>query len=309
MTEIRHHDAEIQGPVGPESKIRLHVAEAGPADGKVIVLLHGFPDFWGGWRGQVEPLVRAGYRVLMPDLRGYGTSEKPKGVQSYSERMLASDVVGLIRWAGKSKAIVVGHDWGGAAAWRTAIRYPEAVEKLIILNCPHPAAMKNKLASDPKQLMKSWYMFFFQLPFLPEAVLTAGNYGRLSRLVTRSARKGAFSERAVEELKQAWGQPGAMHAMVNYYRAAMRAQDGSLVKGGGGTTKIQPPTTIIWGMRDPHLSASLAEDSAELCADVRIERLPEATHWLQYEEPAKVASLILAAAGASTMAGASAGAS
>jgi pimeloyl-ACP methyl ester carboxylesterase len=297
MSEIRHHDAQIQGPLGPEGRIRLHVAEAGPQDGKLIVLLHGFPDHWGGWRGQVEPLVRAGYRVLMPDLRGYGMSEKPKGVRNYSERVLASDVIGLIRWAGKDKAIVVGHDWGGAVAWRTAIRYPDAVEKLVILNCPHPAAMKKKLGSDPRQLLKSWYMFFFQIPILPERVLKAGRFGRLAKLITRTARKGAFSEQSIQELKQAWAQPGAMQAMVNYYRAAMRHQERA-APGGGGVRKVQPPTTIIWGMRDPHLSSSLAEDSASYCDNARIERLPEATHWLQYEEPAKVASLILAAAGA-----------
>jgi pimeloyl-ACP methyl ester carboxylesterase len=309
MSEIRHHDAQIEGPIGPSGKIRLHVAEAGPKDGRLIVLLHGFPDFWGGWRGQVDPLVRAGFRVLMPDMRGYGTSEKPKGIASYSEKMLASDVVGLIHWAGHSKAIVVGHDWGGAAAWRTAIRYPDAVERLIILNCPHPAAMRKKFASDPRQLAKSWYMFFFQLPRLPEAFLKARRFGRLIGTLKKSARKGTFSEKNLDEFREAWGRPDAMTAMVNYYRAAMRpgahspSASSGAAQAGSTPAKVQPPTTILWGMRDPHLSPSLAEESAEFCENGRVERLPEATHWLQYEEPAKVASLIIAACGSGSASG------
>lgn len=295
MTEIRHHNAEIQGPAG---KIRLHVAEAGAPDGKLMVLLHGFPDFWGSWRGQVEPLARAGFRLLMPDMRGYGKSEKPRGIAAYSDKMLASDVVGLIHWAGREKAIVVGHDWGGAAAWRTAIRYPDAIEKLIVLNCPHPEAMRKKFASDPRQLLKSWYMFFFQLPRVPEALLSLNGFSRLSHAIQSKARKEAFSPEVIGELKAAWAEPGALEAMMNYYRAAMRKPKDGVVSGARGGGKIQPPTTIIWGMRDPHLASSLAEDSALFCEEARVERLPEATHWLQYEEPARVAELIAGAASA-----------
>jgi pimeloyl-ACP methyl ester carboxylesterase len=301
MSEIRHTFAEIEGPIGPEGRIRLHVAEAGPPSGKLLVLLHGFPDHWASWRGQVDTLARAGYRLVMPDMRGYGKSDKPRGVQAYSERMLASDVVGLIRWAGRESAIVVGHDWGGAAAWRTAIRYPEAVEKLIILNCAHPTAMRKKIFSDPRQLVRSWYMFFFQLPAIPEKILGFGHFSRLASKIVSTSRKGAFSEQTLKELRESWAEPGAIEAMLNYYRAAFRPGKTGIAQTPG--SRVRVPTSIIWGLRDPHLGPALLDESAAYCEQVEIERLPEATHWLQYEEPAKVASLILAAAGRGSKAG------
>jgi pimeloyl-ACP methyl ester carboxylesterase len=153
--------------------IRLHYVEAGT--GPLVLLLHGFPEFWGSWRHQIPALADAGFRVLAPDLRGYNLSSKPAGVESYRVAELVGDVVGLIRHAGEERATVVGHDWGGAIAWATAMRRGERIHRLIILNAPHPAAYLRELRR-PGQLLRSWYVFFFQLPLLPECLVRARDY-------------------------------------------------------------------------------------------------------------------------------------
>src|SRR5437879_4698652 len=148
--------------------IRLNVAQAGPPDGPLVILLHGFPEFWYGWRKQIPALAAAGYRVWAPDQRGYNFSDKPPDVRDYTLDKLAADVAGLIEAAGRQRAIIVGHDWGGAVAWWLAANNPERVERLVIINVPHPLVMRRLILRDPRQTLRSWYMFMFLLPRLPE---------------------------------------------------------------------------------------------------------------------------------------------
>ena len=170
----------------------MHVAEAGPADGPLVVLLHGFPEFWYGWRHQIGALAAAGYRVLAPDQRGYHLSDRPRGLDAYAVDRLAADVIGLIAARGRDTATVVGHDWGAGVAWWLALRHPSWLERMAILNVPHPAVLLRHLRRDPTQWLRSWYILFFQLPRLPEALLRANDYAGMARGLRRSAQAGTF---------------------------------------------------------------------------------------------------------------------
>src|ERR687894_313711 len=201
--------------------VRLHYVEAG--EGPLVVLLHGFPQFWYEWRHQVPALVEAGFRVVAPDMRGYNLSDKPPGVQAYRVELLARDVERLILACGERAADVVGHDWGGIAAWIAAMRHPGRVERLAILNVPHPARSLDGLLS-PMQLLRSSYMFFFQIPRLPEAVIRAGDFALLRSALGRDpVRSGALTAEDIERYIEAIAQPGALTATLNYYRVLLRS--------------------------------------------------------------------------------------
>jgi len=267
--------------------IRLHVAEAGPASGPLVILLHGFPEFWFGWRRQWPALAEAGYRVWMPDQRGYGTSNKPEGVRAYRMAELTADVVGLIDAAGCEKAVIVGHDWGGVVAWRVAMEHPERVARLVVLNGPADPAMQRVLRRSPRQMLRSWYAFAFQLPWLPERLLGRDSGRRFARAIQADARIGAFSASDLEAYREAWSQPAALKSMVHWYRAALRYPPAKT------KLRVTPKTLILWGARDRHLLPTLAHESLALCDNGRIEFLDQATHWLQHEEPEVVNGAIL----------------
>jgi pimeloyl-ACP methyl ester carboxylesterase len=258
--------------------VRLHVVEAGPPDGPLVVLLHGFPEFWYGWRRQIRPLAEAGYHVVVPDQRGYNRSDKPEAVGAYRVDTLAADVRGLLDEARRERAFVVGHDWGAVVAWWLALAHPERVERLAVLNGPHPAAMRRHLLTSPRQMLRSWYIFFFQLPGLPERWLARGDYRNLVRAL-RTARWGSFSDEDVPRYKEAWGQPGALRSMVNWYRAAFRVV-GRRLPG----LRVHVPTLVLWGARDVALGREMAPDSLSLCDEGRLILFEEATHWLQHDE-------------------------
>lgn len=268
--------------------LRLHAAVAGPEDGPLMILLHGFPEFWYGWRKQIEPLAEAGYRVWAPDQRGYNLSDKPPGLEAYAIDQLASDVIGVIDAAGRRQAILVGHDWGGAVAWQVAAQAPERVARAVILNVPHPAVMMRQLRRNPRQLARSWYMFLFQIPWLPERWLTFRRGWPLARALRRSSRPGAFTADDWEHYRQAWLQPGAMTSMLGWYRAAMQLRSAPVARG-----RIEPPTLLIWGTRDRFLGRELAAPSIACCERGELVFLEEATHWVQHEEPQRVNSLII----------------
>lgn len=173
--------------------LRFHVATAGPSDGRLILLLHGFPEHWYGWRHQIDPLAEAGFSVWAPDQRGYNLSDKPQGIAAYALPELAADVVGLVRAAGRERAIVVGHDWGGIVAWHLAAIMPETLERAVILNVPHPAVMLRHLRRNTRQMLRSWYVGFFQVPWLPEAWLGFQCGWPLARALRRTSRPGTFS--------------------------------------------------------------------------------------------------------------------
>jgi len=259
--------------------IRLHVVQDGPADGPLVILLHGFPEFWYGWHRQIPGLAKAGYWVWVPDQRGYNLSDKPQDIASYSIDTLAADVIGLIDAAGRQKAIVVGHDWGAAVAWWTAVVYSERVERLVVMNVPHPVVMKRFASRNLEQMLRSWYIGFFQVPKLPERLLARNNYQLLVRTLLGSSRRGTFTRADLEQYKEAWSQPGALTAMINWYRALWRSP--ALHQ---KSIRVKVPTLLIWGVRDRFLMQEMAPLSITLCDNGRLLLLPNATHWVQHEE-------------------------
>jgi pimeloyl-ACP methyl ester carboxylesterase len=279
-TDLREGYADL-------GEVRLHYVEAG--DGPLVVLLHGFPEFWFGWRFQIPALAEAGFRVVAPDMRGYNLSSRPSGVRAYDMDLLAGDVRDLIRERGSERALLAGHDWGGAVAWATAINHPDVIERLAVLNCPHPRRFLHAVRRPP-QLFKSWYMFFFQLPGVPERVARAGNW-RFLRFVFGDARPGAFEAPDIERYIEAWSRPDAITTMINYYRGIFRQTPRRAER------RLQPiaaPTLVIWGERDRALGADLAEPDAHDVPNLeRVVRLPNASHWVQHDEPEEVSRLLI----------------
>jgi epoxide hydrolase 4 len=268
--------------------VRLHYVEAGA--GPLVVLLHGFPEFWYSWRAQIPALAAAGFRVVAPDMRGYNLSSRPTGVSAYSGDKLAADIRDLIHERGERSALLVGHDWGGAIAWTTAMNHPDAVTRLAVLNLPHLRRFLHSLR-DPRQLAKSWYMFFFQLPWLPERVVRANNWKGLRRELQRDNHPGAFTGEDIARYIEAWSQPGAITAMLNYYRAAFRQTPWATE---ARMRPIPAPTLVVFGERDHYLRHQLAEPHP---ADVpnldRVVRLPQASHFVQNDAPDEVNRLLI----------------
>jgi pimeloyl-ACP methyl ester carboxylesterase len=267
--------------------VSLHAVAAGPHDGPVVVLLHGFPEFWYGWRHQIEPLAAAGFRAIVPDQRGYNLSSKPSGVAAYALTELVSDVIAIADQLGQDRIFLAGHDWGAAVGWSTALLHPQRIAKLVVLNVPHPSVMRKFLSTRPRQLLRSWYMFFFQLPWLPEAVFSAFDFRLGSRALLHSSRPATFSAEDLARYRTAWSQPGALTAMINWYRAAFRTR----VKFQDKTVHV--PTRILWGERDDFLLADMARESLAYCTNAELVAFANATHWLQHEEPARVSELLI----------------
>jgi len=279
----------------PVQGITLRVVEAGPADGPLVILLHGFPEYWYGWRKQIPALARAGFRVWAPDQRGYAGSDKPQGVGAYRLEILARDVVGLLDAAGVERAAaVVGHDWGAAVAWWVGIAHPNRVERLVILNVPHPSreVMGAVLRTRPGQLLKSWYVFAFQLPRLPEWLIRRQNF-RLLAGSLRGASPESITRADRDRYREAWSTPGAVTAMLNWYRAMLRHPPRF-----PGSPRVRVPTLILWGERDRYLARELGPLSLAQCDEGRLISFPEATHWLQHDEPEGVNGELLRFLGA-----------
>jgi len=265
--------------------VRLHVVQAGPEEGPLVLLLHGFPEGWRCWRRQIGALAERGWRVWAPDQRGYGESDRPGSVAGYRLGQIGADAIGLIEAAGVERAHVVGHDWGGAVAWWLAAHHPERVERLVVLNCPHPAVMQRAVMRNPRQMLKSWYILFFQLPWLPEWMARVRDHGLLTWGLRSSSRPGTFGETALEEYRTEWSRPGALRAMIHWYRAMRRPPSIP-------DAKIRPPSLLIWGCRDRALGRELAAPSIATCVDGRLEEIENATHWVQHEEAQRVTALI-----------------
>lgn len=278
----------LQHDILPTNGITLHVAQAGPAGGPPVILLHGFPEYWGGWARQIPALAEAGYRVWAPDQRGYNLSSKPAGVRAYDIDELARDVLGLIDATGQDKVLLVGHDWGAAVAWWMAGKYPDRLHKLAILNVPHLAVMFRTVWRSWAQMRRSWYIFFFQIPGLPEASLRRNNWSNAIRSLKGSSRRGTFTPEDSEQYRAAWSQPGAITGMVNWYRAAVRSQ-----RKLAGLGRIRVPTLMIWGAKDIALGREMAQPSIDLCDDGRLVFVEEAGHFVQHEEPARVNEMLI----------------
>lgn len=263
--------------------IRLHTMMAGPQSGPPVVLLHGFPETWRCWIRQLPALVDAGCRVIIPDQRGYNLSDKPKGVKNYRISLLVDDILGLIDALEYEKVNLVGHDWGAVVAWMLANRYPERLHRLNIMNVPHPAVMRRFLMRDLEQLRRSWYVFLFQLPWLPEAGMRRDNWRGAERVLRGSGKIHTFTNEDIEKYKEAWSQPGAMTAMINWYRAAVLYQRPIL-----NDPCIKVPTLMMWGMQDFALSHRMARPSMDYVKEGNLMLFPEATHWVQRDAAEEV---------------------
>jgi pimeloyl-ACP methyl ester carboxylesterase len=269
-----------------EAVLRVRHGGSGPP----VLLLHGFPQFWYEWRHQIPALVEAGFRVVAPDMRGYNLSDKPLGVRAYRVELLARDVERLILACGGGTADVVGHDWGAIAAWIAAMRYPERVERLAILNVPHPARFLDGLLS-PMQLLRSSYVFFFQIPRLPEEVIRAGDFALLRSALRRDpVRPGTFTAEDIERYIEAIARPGALTATINYYRALLRYPEETRAL----LQRVEAPVLVIWGERDRFLSRRLAEPPRLWVPNLLgVKRLPDASHWVAEDRPLEVNTLLL----------------
>jgi pimeloyl-ACP methyl ester carboxylesterase len=268
--------------------VRLHTAQAGPADGPLVILLHGFPEFWYGWRGQIEPLASAGYRVVAPDQRGYNLSEVPKGVKAYRMDELVKDVIGLVDVLGYENCYLVGHDWGAAVAWSVALSHPSRVGKLAILNVPHPAVMLDFLKKNPRQMLKSWYIAFFQIHGLADWLVRQNDFQQAAASLRGSSQPGTFSDEDIAEYKKAWKNSAGLTGMINWYRALARFRPSM-----PADPRLRMPVCILWGKRDDFLSYQMAELSAKLCDQGRLTFFDQATHWVQHEEAHAVSQALI----------------
>ena len=258
--------------------IKLEMATAGRVGQPLVILLHGFPDLWQGWHLQIPALEVAGFRVVIPNQRGYGQSDKPRGVQHYDLDHLSSDIIKIADSENAERFYLVGHDWGGIVGWWVAANFPECISRLVVLNAPHPGVFKHYLFRHPRQLLRSWYTGFFQLPWLPEMLLAARNYELLFQSVKKTSGAGIFDESDRRYLTDGWSKPRALTSMLNYYRAFARRATDPLQK------RVTVPTLIQFSKRDPTMESGLAEASLAQCDNARIAWFENAKHWLQREE-------------------------
>ena len=265
------------------NNIKLHTALDGPEDGEPVFLLHGFPEAWFGWEAQMQELAASGFRVIVPDQRGYNLSDKPKGVPSYRMTALVNDILGMADALGFERFHLAGHDFGAMVGWNLAIRHPQRLKRLAIANVPHPSVMGSYLRTHPSQMLKSWYAFFFQIPGLPEIFVRAFSWRFFI-----SALPAYFTESERERYQIAWARPGAITGMINWYRASLRSSRASAAK-----VRITVPTLILWGQQDPYISYEMAPLSAELCEDVRLVTFEDATHWVLHDKPDEVNQLLI----------------
>jgi epoxide hydrolase 4 len=282
---VPHDGIEIREGYADVGDVRLHYVEAG--EGPLVVLLHGFPEFWFGWRLQIAPLAAAGFRVIAPDTRGYNLSSKPEGFEAYGVDLLADDINGLIAELGAESARLVGHDWGGSIAWTVAMNHPEIVERLAILNAAHPRKLSEGL-KHPRQLRKSWYFFFFATPGLPEDVVPLRDWHFFRHFLHEA--EPPYTDEEIERYVEAWSQSGAAAGMINYYRASVRQSQKEAV------AKLRPisaPTLVIWGEADSYLGSDLAEPHTEDVPNLRVERLADASHWVHHDEAERVNQLLI----------------
>jgi len=258
--------------------INLHYVKQG--EGKLMLMLHGFPEFWYSWRCQIEEFAKD-YQVVALDLRGYNQSDRPSNRQAYKMEELIKDIEGVITGLGYENCILVAHDWGAAIAWTFAYTHPQMLEKLIIMNLPHPAKFQQGLKTY-KQLLRSWYIFFFQLPLLPELWLKSNNYQVIGRLFSDMAvDKSAFSAQDIQAYKDTAAQPGALTAMINYYRNIFNNR----LKKDLVNSQLEIPTLMIWGEEDTALGKELTYGTEEYVKELDIKYIPNCSHWVQQEQP------------------------
>ena len=285
--DFEHHYVQLDG-------IRMHYVQVGHGL-RLLVLLHGFPECWWSWRYQLQlfrddPALAAQFTVVAPDMRGYNETDRPSW--GYELDVLMQDVVSLIRALGHARAIVAGHDWGGNIAWSLAIARPDVVERLIALNIPHPTLFTEGVSTNWRQMLRSWYILFFQLPFLPEAVIRRNDYALIEEVLRGTAvDRSTFSDQDIAIYKRAISQPGAATAALNYYRALVQQGSRDMFRGTG--MRVSVPTLLIWGEADTALGKELTYGTERFVPDLRIKYIPNCSHWVQQERPDEVNAAIL----------------
>jgi len=268
-----------------KSGLHMRVARAGR--GPLIIFMHGFPECWYSWRHQLRALSDS-FDCVAPEMRGYGETDAPVGVANYTLDKLVNDAADLIAGLGHERAVVIGHDWGGAVAWATAMMRPGFVERLIVMNCPHPERMSAALRRNPRQMLRSWYMLFFQIPRIPEWIFRRRNFDALARaLRDGTIQKNVFSESDLDYFRAAFRNPYSLTAAINYYRANLRT--GFMARPGANTwidRKISAPTLLIWGEQDFALGKELTYEMEKLfTGPFEIKYIPDSGHWVQQEKP------------------------
>lgn len=272
--------------------LEFEVLEAGTGD-RLALLLHGFPEHAISWQNQLETLVALGYRVWAPNQRGYGATTRPKGVDAYRISRLVDDVAALIDASGARSVVLVGHDWGAAVAWFFAMRAPRPIDRLVILNVPHPAIFLDVVRRSWRQLGKSWYMLAFQVPGLAERVLGMDEGRALMRALEKSAcDPTCFSNDEREAYVGQARDPAALAAMLNWYRAAARGGMAEQIALGFPT--IDVPTLVVWGEEDTALAKETTYGTKRFASDLRIVYLPGVSHWVVQEAPERVNTLLAA---------------
>jgi pimeloyl-ACP methyl ester carboxylesterase len=267
--------------------VELFVVRAGPADGPPVVLLHGFPEFWYAWNGVIAPLANAGFRVIVPDQRGYGDSDKPPDIEDYKIDRLGDDIANLIAALGHESAGVVGHDWGGGVAWNVAIRHPDRVRRLAVLDTPHPDAWRRV---ETQQETVSWFRTFFQIPFVPEEVARWGNWRIQSAMLRNTAAPGAFPDEKLALYRSAWDRDGAFGKMVNWYRAAFQpyTRDPDTPE-----RRLAMPVLVLVAAEDAFIPGDTTRASLDLLDQGELVELGSGTHWVIQEQPERIAKLLI----------------
>lgn len=277
-------DARAAGAYADLDDVRLHYVESG--EGPLVILLHGFPDFWYSWRRQIPALAEGGFRAVAPDMRGYNLSTKPQGVDAYAIERLTRDVRDLIDHLGAQRAHVVGHDWGGIVAWFFAMDHPEHLDRLVIVNVPHPGRFID-MAKSPLQALRSWYVAFFQVPTLPEVVISAGDFAALRRVFrTEPSAEDAFHEDDVDAYVEAARRADNLRGPINYYRALARRNPLEMRR--ENRRPIDHDVLVLWGEQDAALRPEFADPEPALVPNARVVRFPGAGHWVHVEEPERV---------------------
>jgi pimeloyl-ACP methyl ester carboxylesterase len=278
----------IQYQIVRANGIDFNVATAGAGE-RLALCLHGFPESSFSWRYQMPLLARLGYLVWAPDLRGYGRSSRPQGVEAYALEELQEDIASLIEASGAKQVVLIGHDWGALIAWYYAMFGLPPISKLVIMNVPHPALAQRGLRTW-RQLLKSWYIFFFQLPKIPEWALARNGCEAIGRAFRSMAvDKSRFPDEVLRVYQDAAAQPGALTAMVNYYRALLRSLRRNRLR---GTPRIDTPTLMIWGEADAALGKELTYGTGEYVSRLTLRYLPNVSHWVQQEAPETVNAMI-----------------
>lgn len=268
--------------------LTFEVDQCGSGD-KFALLLHGFPESKFSWRYQMQLLADLGYTVWAPNMRGYGKSSRPAAVSEYHIDHLVADAAALMDAAGAKETLLMAHDWGAVIAWNFAIRKVRPLERLVIMNVPHPACMTRELRTWA-QLKKSWYVFFFQIPWLPERMLAARGAQAIGRAFSEMAiDKNRFPPAVIDEYRRSALEPGALKAMINYYRAGLRAGEKAMNPAPG---TVDVPTLMIWGEEDTALGKATTLGTEAYVKDFTLRYLPGVSHWVQQEAPERVNAMI-----------------